>query len=85
MRPLEEFFGYSRLRTSLEGTGPHFDNLVRIGARARDMIYLSFEGKPHVEISIEMILFGPRQVPRRYRIRVVPDVSQRAAAQIFQG
>lgn len=45
----------------------------------------SFEGKPHVEISIEMILFGPRQVPRRYRIRVAPDVSRRAAAQIFQG
>jgi hypothetical protein len=45
----------------------------------------SFEGKPHVEISIEMLLFGPRQVPRRYRIRVAPDVSRRAAAQIFQG
>ena len=42
------------------------------------------EGKPHVEISIEMILFGPRQVPWRYRIRVDPDVSRRAA-QIYQG
>jgi hypothetical protein len=53
--------------------------------RGRDEHFTSFDGKPHVEISIEMILFRPRQVPRRYRIRVAPDVSRRAAAQIFQG